>query len=165
MLFHFHLSHLRKQSFRTMKFHLSNFCYVLWIMIKITNYCLSLFCNCNLNFYYTQESERVFFFFFLISKHACMLSCIQLFATPRTIAHQAPLHMKFSRQTYWSGLPFPILGIFLTQGSNSHFLHLLYWQADSLPLHHLWLFSSINFWFTIFMVSKMGLDSFLFVII
>ena len=37
------------------------------------------------------------------------LSCIQLFATPWTVAHQAPLSMDFSRQEYWSGLPFPSL--------------------------------------------------------
>ena len=30
-----------------------------------------------------------------------------LFATPRTVAHQAPLFKKLSRQEYWSGLPFP----------------------------------------------------------
>ena len=30
-----------------------------------------------------------------------------LFATPRTIARQASLSMEFSRQEYWSGLPFP----------------------------------------------------------
>ena len=29
------------------------------------------------------------------------------FATPWTVAHQAPLSMEFSRQEYWSGLPFP----------------------------------------------------------
>ena len=40
------------------------------------------------------------------------------FATPWTIAHQAPLPMGFSRQEYWSGLPFPFPGIFLTQGLN-----------------------------------------------
>ena len=34
------------------------------------------------------------------------LSCIQLFATPWPVAHQAPLSMEFSRQEYWSGLPF-----------------------------------------------------------
>ena len=34
------------------------------------------------------------------------LSRIQLFLTPWTIAHQAPLSMEFSRQEYWSGLPF-----------------------------------------------------------
>ena len=28
------------------------------------------------------------------------------FVTPWTIAHQAPLSMRFSRQEYWSGLPF-----------------------------------------------------------
>ena len=28
-------------------------------------------------------------------------------ATPQTVAHQAPLSMGFSRQEYWSGLPFP----------------------------------------------------------
>ena len=34
------------------------------------------------------------------------LSRVRLFATPWTVAHQAPLSMKFSRQEYWSGLPF-----------------------------------------------------------
>ena len=34
-------------------------------------------------------------------------SCIQLFATLWTVACQAPLSMAFSRQEYWSGLPFP----------------------------------------------------------
>ena len=38
---------------------------------------------------------------------ACMLSHVQLFATTRTTACQAPLYMGFSRQDYWSGLPPP----------------------------------------------------------
>ena len=37
------------------------------------------------------------------------LSCVQLFATPWTVAYQA-LSMGFSRQEYWSGLPFPSPG-------------------------------------------------------
>ena len=37
---------------------------------------------------------------------ACSLSHIQLFVTPWTVACQAPLSMEFSRQEYWSGLPF-----------------------------------------------------------
>ena len=53
--------------------------------------------------------------------------------TPWTVAHQAPLSMKFPRQEYWSGLPLFLQGIFLTQGST---LCLLHWQADSLPLSH-----------------------------
>ena len=39
--------------------------------------------------------------------HVCMLSHVWLFATPWAIAHQAPLSLEFSRQEYWSGLPFP----------------------------------------------------------
>ena len=42
--------------------------------------------------------------------------------TPWTIACQAPLSMGFSRQEYWSGLPF-LQGIFLTQESNPGLLH------------------------------------------
>ena len=50
-----------------------------------------------------------------------MISRVQLFATPWTVAHQAPLSMEFIRQEYWSGLPFPILqGIFPIQGSKLH---------------------------------------------
>ena len=33
--------------------------------------------------------------------------CHWLFVNPWTVAHQAPLFMEFSRQKYWSGLPFP----------------------------------------------------------
>ena len=36
-----------------------------------------------------------------------LLSRVQLFATPWTVAYQAPPSMEFSRQEYWSGLPFP----------------------------------------------------------
>ena len=38
------------------------------------------------------------------------LSRVQLFAVLWTVAHQAPLSMGFSRQEYWSGLPFPSPG-------------------------------------------------------
>ena len=38
------------------------------------------------------------------------LSHVRLFATPWTVAHQAPPSMGFSRQEYWSGLPFPSSG-------------------------------------------------------
>ena len=48
------------------------------------------------------------------------------FATPWTVACQAPLSMVFPRQEHWSGLPFSSQGIFPTQGSNPC---LLYWQA------------------------------------
>ena len=35
---------------------------------------------------------------------------VQLFATPWAVAHQALLSMEFSKQEYWSGLPFPTPG-------------------------------------------------------
>ena len=38
------------------------------------------------------------------------LSCVVLFATPWTVALQAPLSMGFPRQEYWSGLSFPSPG-------------------------------------------------------
>ena len=38
---------------------------------------------------------------------ACVLSHVQLFVTPCTVAHQAPLSMGFFRQEYWNGLPCP----------------------------------------------------------
>ena len=43
----------------------------------------------------------------LRSVHVCMLSCVQLFATPWTVARQAPLSSEFPREEYWSRLPFP----------------------------------------------------------
>ena len=45
------------------------------------------------------------------------LSCVQLFAAPWTVAHQAPLSMVFSRQ-YWSELPFPSQGDLPNPGIN-----------------------------------------------
>ena len=44
------------------------------------------------------------------SEQVKSLSRVRLFVTPWTVAHQAPLSMGFSRQEYWSGLPFPSPG-------------------------------------------------------
>ena len=66
-----------------------------------------------------------------------LLSGVQLFAAPWTVALQALLSMELARQEYWNGLPFPFPGDFPIQGLNLHLLSLLHWQADSLPLCHL----------------------------
>ena len=50
--------------------------------------------------------------------HLCVLSCVRLFATPWTAAHQAPLLMEFSRQEYWSGFTFPSPGDCLNPGTE-----------------------------------------------
>ena len=47
---------------------------------------------------------------------AHLLSSVQLFATPWTIAHQGSLSTEFSRQEYWSGLPFSTLEDFPDPG-------------------------------------------------
>ena len=52
----------------------------------------------------------------------CMLSCVWLFASPWTVAYQAALSMEFSRQEYWSGLPFPSPGDLPIQGLNLCFM-------------------------------------------
>ena len=55
----------------------------------------------------------------------CPLSCfsrVWLFATPWTVAHQTLLSLGFSRQDYWSGLPFPPPGDLPNPGIESTFL-------------------------------------------
>ena len=81
-------------------------------------------------------------------------SHVQLFATLWTVAHQAPLSMGFSRQEYWSGLPFPSPGdlphpviepvspalagrFFTSWEAPSMSSHPLYCEEFSLPLHFL----------------------------
>ena len=59
-----------------------------------------------------------------------MLSHVQLFVTPWTVARQAPLSIEFSRQEYWSGLPFPSAGGLPDTGIEPRSPAL---QADSLP--------------------------------
>ena len=75
--------------------------------------------------YYTiiVQKQCLLIFFFLLSVillfsfHPLLLlklklkslSCVRLFATPWTVAYQAPPSVGFSWQEYWSGLPFPSL--------------------------------------------------------
>ena len=79
----------------------------------------------------------------------CLLSC-----DLRTVAHQAPLFMEFSRQEYWSGLPFPPPGHLPNPGIEPVSPAL---QVDALPLSHwgnltidlselcrLWFYSTMN---------------------
>ena len=66
----------------------------------------------------------------------CMLSCfssVRLFVTLWTVAGQAPLSMGFSKQEYWSGLPFPSPEDLPNPGIEPTSPAL---QVDSLLLHH-----------------------------
>ena len=58
------------------------------------------------------------------------LSRVRLFTTPWTVAYQAPRSMGFSRQEYWSGLPFPSPGDLPNPGIEPGSPAL---QADDLP--------------------------------
>ena len=59
-----------------------------------------------------------------------VLSCLQLFVTPWTVAQQVPISMGFSKQEYWSGLPRPPLGNLLNPGIEPRSPAL---QVDALP--------------------------------
>ena len=68
--------------------------------------------------------------------HAHTRSCLTV-CTPWTVAHQVPLSIEFSRQEYWSGLPFPPSGDLPDPG----IIMSAALQADSLPtepLRKLW---------------------------
>ena len=65
---------------------------------------------------------------------ACACSVMSGSVTPWTVARQAPLSLGFSRQEYWSGLPFPSPGDLPDPGIKPTFPA---WQVDSLSLSHL----------------------------
>ena len=58
------------------------------------------------------------------------LSRVRFFATPWTVAYQAPQSMEFSRQEYWSGFPFPSPGDLPNPGIEPRSPTL---QAEALP--------------------------------
>ena len=78
----------------------------------------------------------------ILSKHAsigqsyyccCLVAKSRPTVTPWTVAHQTPLSLGFSRQEYWSRLPFPSLGDLPDSGITPRSPAL---QADSLSLIH-----------------------------
>ena len=77
------------------------------------------------------------------SSNNCLCLCAHMHSVTQscpTLCHPTDCSLPGSLmggyfwQEYWSGLPFPPQGIFLTQGSSPYLLH---WQANSLPLSHL----------------------------
>ena len=74
----------------------------------------------------------------MISTHAKVWYCVlsrfsdaRLFVTLWTIAREAPQSLKFFRQEYWSGLPFPSPWDLPDQGLQLPLLGLLHWQVGS----------------------------------
>ena len=67
----------------------------------------------------------------------CSVTKLYTTATAWTVAHQAPLSVQFSRQEYWSELPFSSSGNLPNPEIKSSFPVSPVLQADSLPLSHL----------------------------
>ena len=76
------------------------------------------------------------FAFFTLTCVLSRFSRVQLFATPWTVALQAPLSMAFSRQEYWSGLPCPPPRDLPDPGMEASSPLAPALQADSLLLSH-----------------------------
>ena len=83
-------------------------------------FCLvSAYCIYFHSFYFWSFCVLIFRVCLLSASYcACMLSHVRIFATPSTIIHQVPTSVGFSRQEYWSALPFPSAGDLLTPGTE-----------------------------------------------
>ena len=87
------------------------------------------------NFVASQESIPEFSFHRgLPCSYMQSLSHAWLFCDPMDCRPPGPSVQEFSRQEYWSGMPFPPPGDLPNQGLNLHLLSLLRWQVGSLPL-------------------------------
>ena len=149
-----------------------HFCFSIW----------SLFFFFKLKFH----SQKLFFRENLLLKHGKWkkVSCVWFLATPWTVAHQAPLFMGFSRQEYWSGLPFPspeessqprdltqiscIAGRFFTIWANTYYLNIFVVFLLKTVLFQLIFeefLSNIESRYIFFMTLKMALCCFLISII
>ena len=67
-----------------------------------------------------------------VRAQSCLTLCDHMDCRPQT-----PLSTEFSRQEYWSRLPFPTPGDHLDPGTEPASLRFLHCQEDSLPLHYL----------------------------
>ena len=83
-----------------------------------------------------HSDTRVYYAFSKYIPLSCF-SHVGLFATLRTVAHQAPLSMGFSRQQYWSGLPVLAPGHLPNPGIKPMSPASPALAGDSLPLSHL----------------------------
>ena len=98
----------------------------------------------------TELKKKCSSTFKAVQYDACVLSCVQLFAILWTVARSAPPPMGFSRQEYWSGLPFPSPGDLPDPGIEPGSPTL---QADSLLTELQENFPSSDFGFYLFFFS------------
>ena len=81
----------------------------------------------------------------------CVAQSCWLFVTPWTVSHQAPLSMEFSRQAYWSGLPFPTLGEYkiksFTKVKSINFVKVHFHIESKRQKENLWASSHRNIYY------------------
>ena len=90
----------------------------------------------------SNTTEHTYIHIWYREKKVKSLSRVRFFVTPWTVAYQAPPSMgarilgpwEFAGKNTRVGCHFLFQGIFPTQGLHPHLLH---WQVDSFPLHHL----------------------------
>ena len=87
------------------------------------------------------QIDYILFYVLLYYACMCFVWVLSNSATPWTVTQQTPLFMEFSRQEYWSGLPFPTLGVFPNPGikptslvspelAGRFFTHCTNWEAS-----------------------------------
>ena len=110
---------------------------------------MSLDCSCPLYKWRNESTERLTYSYHITKAMEVKWSRSVVSDSSRPHGHQAPLFVGFSRQEYWSRLPFPFPGNFPTQGSNPglpHCRQMLYhlshqgmlWNQDSNPNRLTW---------------------------
>ena len=85
----------------------------------LVKYLVKYCCHCLVKYLSVVVVKHLVKYYILSGWRSCVVkSWLNLFATPWTEVHQAPLAVGFSRQEYWSGLHVLLQGIFPTQESN-----------------------------------------------
>ena len=104
--------------------------------MKSSSICLHLLCNVFLKLIYVLQTDCIFVFplCYTEKERKWSHSVVSDSATPWTVGYQAPPSMEFSRQEYWSGLPFPSLVLY------SRFSLIIYYfihsSLMSVPIPH-----------------------------
>ena len=118
--------------FSSFNTYISKFCSFFWIgerhyALRPLLGCLIFYCYCVwalcINFSHNHLKSFLVLHINIYFKSVCMLSHVWFFVTPYTVAHRTPLSMGFSREEYWSGLPFPSPGDHPNQGIKPHLPH------------------------------------------
>ena len=86
--------------------------------VRVKRIKIRILWTCEMSCVYMHMNTQIYILIY-VHTHVCivsLLSHVRLFVTPWTVAHQAPLPVKLSRQGYWSGLPFSSPGNLLDLG-------------------------------------------------